>query len=216
MIAKELTDRAGVLLLDPTHVRWVPTELLDYINDGQREITIYRPDASTSVEVLTLADGNTRQTVPADAIRLLDITRNMGITGSTAGSPVMIIDRVILDTQIPDWHSANPQSEILHYTYDPKTPDIFYVYPRPGNSLKVEAILSVPPEEITSTAGNLTISDIYANALLDYIMYRAFSKDSEYADPQKAVGYYKTFMQSLGVKSQVDVAITPTQREGRA
>lgn len=215
MIALSLITKAGVLLLDPTHVRWPDHELLDYINDGQREVVIYRPDASSKVVLIPLSDTNTRQEIPAAALRLLDITRNMGISGTAPGGPVMLIGRDILDTQIPDWHSADPQDEIQHYTYDPKTPDIFYVYPRPGHSLKVEAIVSVPPTDISSTAGALTISDIYANALLDYMLYRAFSKDSEYADPAKAVGYYKTFMQSLGVKSNVDIAMTPQQRESR-
>jgi hypothetical protein len=211
MIALILVNKAGVLLLDPTHVRWTQTELLNYVNDGQREIVIYRPDASSKVQIFPLDDSNTMQRLPTEAIRLLDVTRNLGLTGYTPGSPVMEIDRRILDTQIPDWHSSPPQQAIQHFSYNPKTPDIFYVYPRPANSLKVEIIVSVPPTELSSTSSPLSISDIYANALLDYMLYRAFSKDSEYADPAKAAGYYKTFMQSLGVKTTVDAAMTPHQ-----
>jgi len=216
MIAKEITDRASVLLLDPTQVRWTEEQLIDYLNDGQREVVIHRPDASTRVEVISLTDGSTRQAVPVDAIRLLDVTRNMGTTGSTPGLPIMQIERNILDTQIPDWHSSTPQTKIKHYTYNARTPDVFFVYPRPGNSVKVEVIVSVPPSNVSSSAAQITISAIYANALLDYILYRCFSKDSEYADPNKAVGYYNAFLQSLGTKTQVDVAMVPKQKDVRA
>jgi len=48
------------------------------------------------------------------------------------------------------------------------------------------------------------IDDIYANALMDYMMYRAYQKDSEFANLNRAAVYYQAFTTSLGIKSQAD------------
>jgi len=89
MQAKAILDKAEVLLLDPTNVRWPRNQLLDYLNDGQREVVIYRPDASMEDRVVALVDASTRQTLPANGLRLLDVVRNMGTDGATPGAPLL-------------------------------------------------------------------------------------------------------------------------------
>jgi len=209
MQALEIINQAAILLLDPTNVRWPHSQLLDYLNDGQKEIVIHRPDASIADDIIILDDGNTRQMIPADSIRLLTVVRNMGQDGTTPGLPIMVVSRDILDTQIPDWHLSEPSTQIKHFIYDPKAPKIFYVFPRPAAGVHIEIITSVPPKKILATGEHISISEIYSNALMDYIIYRALSKDAEYADPNKSAGYYNMFLQTLGVKTQVDMAVTP-------
>jgi len=209
MQALSIINQAAILLNDSaSNVRWPKTQLLTYLNDGQREVVIFRPDASVQNSVMMLTAGNTKQSIPADGIRLIDVIRNMG-SGSTAGVPVMVIDRDILDTQIPTWHSDDASSSIKHYTFDPKDPETFYVYPQPAASVHLEIVYSVPPADCDVVGDNISISDIYTNALLDYIMYRAFSKDTEYANPNKAANYYQMFRQSLGLKAQIDMTTDP-------
>ena len=72
-----------------------------------------------------------------------------------------------------------------------------------------DASISLIPLASIKICNKSGFSEIYSNALLDYIMYRALSKDAEYADPNKAMGYYNAFLQTLGVKTQVDIAVTP-------
>jgi len=211
MQASAITNRASILLHDPTNVRWPVTQLLDYLNDGQREIVINRPDASVANETIALVSGSTKQSIPAAGIRLMHVTRNMGSDGSTPGRPIIIVDRDILDTQIPTWHNDDAQDDIKNYVFDPGDPKHFYVYPQAGASAHIELSYSVPPTDCATVGNLIGLSDIYANALLDYVMYRSLSKDTEYADAPKSARYYESFLRSLGIKTQIDVAVDPNQ-----
>lgn len=209
MLASEITTRASTLLHDLTGVRWDKTDnLLLWLNDGQKQVAIHRPDASVFNGPMQLTSGNTKQSLPTAGIRLISVTRNMG-SGSTPGRPVTLVDRDILDAQLPDWHSAEAAAAIKHYVFDIKDPRTFYVYPRPSSAIYVEMSYSILPTECAALTSTIGILAIYSNALLDYIMYRALSADTEYADQPRANQHYNTFLQSLGLKLQVDRAIDP-------
>jgi hypothetical protein len=69
---------------------------------------------------------------------------------------------------------------------------------------------SKQPTDLTSETQVIPIFDIYQGALIDYIMYRACSKDAEYAPGlQLAQGYLTTFVASVQGKSASEVANTP-------
>ena len=58
--------------------------------------------------------------------------------------------------------------------------------------------------------GNVSVPDIYGNALQDYILYRAYTKDSEYAgNAQRAVAHYTAFANSLGIEIKATLAVAP-------
>jgi branched-subunit amino acid ABC-type transport system permease component len=51
---------------------------------------------------------------------------------------------------------------------------------------------------------------VYANCILDYVLYRSYQKDSEFAgNAQRAMMHYQSFANALGVKTQADGATTP-------
>jgi hypothetical protein len=46
--------------------------------------------------------------------------------------------------------------------------------------------------------------------MLDYMLYRAYSKDAEYAaNAQRAVAHFQAFQNALGVKSQTEAVSQP-------
>ena len=94
----DVIDRAEEILQDTSNVRWSQQTLLDYLNDAQREIVLFRPDASTTNESFTLAQ-SAKQSLPSGGLRLLDVYKNI----SPNTNPVTIIERKILDDQIDDW-----------------------------------------------------------------------------------------------------------------
>lgn len=204
-----LISRASTLVQDTTNVRWPTTEFLDWLNDGQREVVLYKPEASVKNTNFALTSGATKHTLPADGILLVDVTRNMG-AGSTPGYPVRITTREVLDAQKPLWHSdTNTVGYVQHYIYDPRDPKTFYVYPKAPATWYVELIYSAAPTDCT-LGGTIQIDDIYANALLDYMLYRAYSKDAEYAaNGGLAVAHYQAFTNALGVKSQGEASRNP-------
>ena len=58
--------------------------------------------------------------------------------------------------------------------------------------------------------GNLGVPDIYGNVVLDYILYRAYSKDSEFAGNQtRAASHYAAFAASLEMEIKATLAVQP-------
>ncbi|MFP4036998.1 MAG: DUF6682 family protein [Desulfobacteraceae bacterium] len=207
-----IIDRAAIVLQDTTGVRWPQTdELLLWLNDGQREVVLRKPEAYAQNEVVELVNG-TKQSVPAAGIQLLDVIRNMGTDGATPGRAITRIDRQILDEQRPDWHTETADTQTKHYMFDTRDPKHFYVYPPqddpPG---QVELVYASAPTDLDSLGSTITLDDVYAGVLLDYILYRAYSKDADLSPsaPQRAVAHYNSFLASLGAKGQIDQAINP-------
>ena len=138
---------------------------------------------------------------------------------------VRVVDRAVLDDQRPSWHTETQTDNIQHYTYDPRIPKEFYVYPPATSSAQLEVIYTDAPgahaltESQLDPANNNTtvilLDDIYLSPITDWILYRAYSKDAEYgANEARAVAAYQAFNAAIGVKTQADAAVTPTT--GRA
>ena len=96
--------KVQTILQDVTGIRWPEAELLGWLNDGQREVVLYKPNAFVTNENLQLVQG-TRQDLPASGVQLIDVVRNMGTSGSAPGRAIRITMREILDAQVPDWHN---------------------------------------------------------------------------------------------------------------
>lgn len=208
LTAGSIVDKAELVLQDTSNVHWTEAELLGWLNDAQRQIVMLRPDASSTVAVITLVAGS-KQSLPSGALRLLEITRNMG-NGSTPGEAVRLVDREALDAHLPTWHTAAQVATAKHYVYDERAPRTFYVYPPSnGTSSSVEAIYSVAPTDVAAVGNAITLDDIYENQLLDWILYRAFSKDAEVGSMEKAMAHFSSFTSALGAKSGTDIAFGP-------
>ena len=52
--AKSIIDKASVQLLDTGNIRWTRTELLGWVNDAQRQITVMSPNATNKVATIQL------------------------------------------------------------------------------------------------------------------------------------------------------------------
>ncbi|CAB4122911.1 hypothetical protein UFOVP33_72 [uncultured Caudovirales phage] len=204
-----ILTKAAKLLQDTTGVRWDNTELLGWLNSGQRETMIYKPNSNVKALAWKLAAG-TRQSLPADAVQLIDVVRNMGTDGNTPGRAIRQTERETLDASFPNWHATSPNAVIKHFMFNPLDPKNFYVYPpQPAaNQGYAEVLYGAVPANATSD-GSITVDDIYETVLLDYILYRAFSKDSEYADQTKADKYQTSFITALTGKARVEAGANP-------
>jgi len=215
--AVDLINKVAVTLLDPTFVRWTQQELLSYLNDAQRQIVMFRPDANT-VNATHTCTASAKQTLPDAALRLVNVIRNKD------GRAITKVDRAILDVQLPTWfETAITADGVKHFVHDPADPKVFYVFPKPTTNNEVEIVYSTSTADIaitnfTSDTQAIKLDDIYANAIMDYMIYRAYQKDSEYANLSRAAAYYQSFFQSIGVKAQMDGAIAANmvaQQPGR-
>lgn len=202
--ASTLISRVSTILQDTDHTRWSEAELLGWLNDAQRELVLLIPSASSVTSSVTLTANSSKHTLPADGNMLIDIVRNMGSGGATPGRAIRLVSRDILDSQRPDWHSEAATGTVQNYVYDPRNPKIFYTYPQaPATPWTVEIIYSAAPTVLTSVSSTVSVDDIYANALVDYVIYRAYSKDAEFAlNGQLAVAHYQAFQTSIMAKTQ--------------
>ena len=206
----DILDRAAIILQDNTNVRFPNSELLKFFNDAQKEVVLHRPDAKMVNTTYACVDGS-KQTLPSAALRLIEIVRNVG------GRAVTQVQKRILDETLPNWHETTAgTNKIEHFVYDPADPKNFYVYPKGASGThSLEIVYSSSPSEITisdfgSDVQVISLDDVYANCILDYVLYRSYQKDSEFAgNAQRAMMHYQSFANALGVKTQADGATTP-------
>lgn len=228
ILASVITGRAAVLLHDVGNDRWSEAEHLAAANDGQKEICIIKPDAFVKTVSYQLSAG-TKQNIPDGTssyqdpdsatieagIELLDIVRNMGTDGETAGNVVTLVDMEQLDMALPGWHSVTASATVQHYMFRESNPKVFYVYPKqPSTSMGwIEIIMSALPSNIAAVDNAITLDDIYFNPLVDYVMYRAYSRDADFAEnAELAQKYYSQFLRSLMTKEQREKADDPNDQ----
>jgi hypothetical protein len=212
--AQSILNKAAIQLVDIPGVRWTRAELLSWLNDGMRQIVSIQPSAS-STTVSKLLVAGTRQTLPTDGWLLLAIYRNMGTNGSTPGRAIRLISREVIDSFNPNWNTDTAKAEVRNYIYTNQDQTAFYVYPPNTGTQYIELNYSAQPADLTSETQAIPIFDIFQSALLDYIMYRACSKDAEYAPGlQLASGYLATFTAAIQAKTESEVTNDPTQALG--
>ena len=213
---QSVIDRAQTVLQDTTGVRWpVVAELVLWLNDAQREVALLKPDASAVNATVTLATG-TKQAIPSAGNRLLGVVRNMSAaSGGTGKRAVRLVDRAVLDSQTPDWHdptvtgSAAHTAVVKHFIYDETNPRNFYVYPGVAGNSYLEIVYSSNPATVAQS-GNLSIPDIFANAIMNYVLYMAYMKDAEFAgNAQRAGTHFQMFTASVTGKAQIDAISNP-------
>jgi hypothetical protein len=215
----DLISRARTILQDTTSVRWALSELQWWLNDGYRETLIFRPDSNTLTGEFTCVAGP-RQVLASTfsaASRLISVVRNTATTSNKYG--VRLVDKRVLDDQRKGWYTETPTVSIEEYVFDARQPREFMVYPPATTAARLEVVYAQVPSPHTLTAEQLgssetteviRIDDTFANALLDYMLFRAYTKDSEQqGNAARAVAHYQAFQNSLGVSAQVNAASQP-------
>lgn len=198
ILASALIAQAHTIQEDAAATRWPDAEHLDWLNAGSREIAILALDANTVIGNLSLVAG-TKQSLPTGALSLKRLVRNMGVGGATPGLAINPATHRELDAVLPNWHAATATLVVKNYVYDPMEPLTFYVYPPMSGATVVEAAYPALPSTVGSVGTAISLSDRYANALLDYMLYRGFLKDSDIAGMAGRAAFHRqAFDTALG------------------
>jgi hypothetical protein len=210
-----LLSRAAIILQDTTNVRWPLAELLGWLNDGQREVARVKPNSNVKTVPVQLVAG-AKQQLPVDGVALVDLARNLGSDGNTPGRSIRKVDRRILDAQVPYWSAMTPTSEVVHYCYTNTDPKIFYVYPpQPATGSYAEMQYLSAPIDITDQTSTITLDDIYAAPILDYILYRAYQKDADYSQNEGlSQVHWQAFNSALAGKLQAEAMSGVADKQG--
>lgn len=243
LTVRELLYSVSGQLLDanPQFIRWAEAELVRWLNEAQVVIAKYLPHACARVDAIRLAPGTKQsiESIPAASVvpgdgstasqvygnALLHIGRSMGDNGLKPGPVVRIVDRDVLDASNPNWHYATARVPVREYTFDPRTPKIFYVSPPVPTTTAhwIEAsYLANPPAVAVPGAGaslyawsggnttRIGIDDKYADDIFNYVMARALMKDAE---SQSAAGlsnsYVSLFTASINAQATAMLGVNP-------
>jgi hypothetical protein len=208
LTVQNIIDRCARLLYDPTNIKWSRSELLDYLNGGQRAIAVAAPTTLATVGVMQCVSGS-RQTIPSGGWLLLDVIRNM-TGGTTPGRSIRVISRRLLESYDPDWQTGTKSATVQSYWFDLQDQTSFFVYPPNTGTGYVEINYSAQPNTLTSEAQTITVPDVVDSALINYVMFRACSKAAEFSPgAQAAAAYLTTFNEMMGAKLNSEQANNP-------
>ncbi|CAN7305485.1 hypothetical protein LJR231_001571 [Phyllobacterium sp. LjRoot231] len=229
---RKIMELANIILNDRDNVRWTLPEITRWINEAVRAIVLAKPSASSTSTAVQMKAG-TLQYLPATTqegatpLALTRLVRNLK-DGSTSRQGTRIItatSRVLLDAQDPNWHDATrtlPKKEVRQYVYDEATPLEFYVYPGNDGTGWVEAVFSFLPTELVATGVvtdiasydvDIGLPEPYSVPILDYVLFRCFSKDDLGQGPGRSAAHYQQFASAVGLKIQVEGATSPNTRK---
>ncbi len=176
-----IIERVGSLLQDTGHIRWTLVDLTDYINEAQSAVVKKVPSANVTTAALTLIAG-TQQSLPADGVILQKVVRNFA--GGSPGAFIRQVDMEVQEATNPDWHTATATVTVEEYMYNPIDPYVFWVSPpQTGTPTIIQIKYAAIPATI-NPGDNLTVGDEYVNAVMEYMLHRAYSREAEYAGPE--------------------------------
>ena len=234
--AKTILESAAVILSDAGGNRWPWPELLGWLSGALREIAIIKPSATADVIEVQMQRG-TKQRVPAGYHQMLDATRNLltsacSPTGRSGGQAITTVTRDEIDAAIPGWHNPAvlPYAKAVHHVVDADAdPMTFYVVPGNDGTGLIEITASVMPAALPIPANpdliesyaniNIPMPNAYEEAVLNFVIYRALSKDSMVAGAAaRASAHLALFQQTLGIKQEREDTQNvnrPTHRHSR-
>ena len=206
----EVISTARIILQDPNKVRWTDAELVAWLNAALRDVSTLRPDLTAQYREILLVDGYL-QALPADCTRIMDMVHNT----DPAMTAVIPVSRRVLDLQFPTWASGALNALTKHIIYDERVPRQFMVLPPAIAGNKLFALCGVNTTPVTLVNGAVSetsfvdLPERLMNALIDYVLFRAFSKDAEDANyVERAKAHYDLFKSALAADAEISKAAT--------
>ncbi|MGL6006974.1 phage adaptor protein [Aeromonas sobria] len=206
MLVSEILNRASTELTDTPRISWGLEDLISYYNSAISAIASARPDIFIKTQPFACAAG-TRQTAPAGTIKLIDIERN-----TLNGKSIRYVSRADLESLIPSWASSTGGEEAELYIHEPTNISAFWLYPGVKAGMSVELVLSILPTPVTraevESGVSVQVDDRYITPCLDWIIYRAFMRDSEVtANASRGQLHLQSFSQALSVSTETDATM---------
>lgn len=212
MKASDVILSVAQTMNDVAYKRFTLEAHYEFLTEGLLQCVFIQPRANATIIPFKLAAGNTLQNLPDDAVALIDIVRNLGADGLTAGDPILVADRQSLDGSDPHWHSSAGQGSIVNYVYDDRSPNTFYVYPfvPSGQTSYVEMIYAPIPTTVSALTQDLDIQSQYRVALVNYQLHKCFGLNvSSDSDAQKSQQYLGVFYSMLGERDKAQALLSP-------
>ncbi|UJZ96343.1 hypothetical protein IHC87_17395 [Photobacterium damselae subsp. damselae] len=183
MIVNDIVTRVAKELIDTHMVRWQREDLIAYLADGVSAIAAKRP-ALFSHRVVSLMVDHSPVRLPDDAFLLLSVD-------SVDGAAVQYVLMDKLNQINPYWRQekgipscwTRHDNEVLN----------FWLYPNPIDPVSLSFQYAKTPV-ITVDTERVELPTLFFGALVDFMLYRAFSRDSENpSEAAKAQFHFQSF-----------------------
>jgi hypothetical protein len=207
LIAIDLFRACAIELSDRDFVRWTKTDLGEYLTDAIAVTAALKPTLFTTFTPLQLAPGPV-QAVPGEYTELVDILYNLNPDG-THGEPVnkgsFTAARALGRTScapvdgvgyVVRSYTVHPEND-TYFIVDPPVPQ---TPPCPFVWALVQRAPNVIMAETDAVVMANTTPETYRSVLLEWMLYRAFARDTESSDSfNRSQAHYKAFYQFLGL-----------------
>ena len=208
------------------NLRYSDADMLSFCNAGQREIVTLIPEANT-IEVITAinTDNQMRHTLPADGIKFIKVSSNQDVTNTVRGPMIRRMDIDALEgafefwgmmpirewPRVPNFSDIHTEVYYEHFAHDPREPTIYYLYPpNEAPNFSINLVYSQLPADATLLSDTFALDDQYQNAMVEYVLYRALSRDGRYGPGTSArKELLNNFRQVLGLEVQQAERVGP-------
>jgi hypothetical protein len=217
--AQTVIDEVRAIIHDEAVTyRWSDAELIRYINAGARQTVTLVPEANT-IETIedTLTSRVARQAIPAGGIKFLKASRNYADDGTTPQGVIRYVEKDALDTFDPDWEYVTTKADganfFEHYCVDSRESTIYFLYPPPvADNKRLAVTYSAIPTAITVVGDTIPLADEYLNALIQYTVYRALTKESRDTLPSAfRQELWQNYLLTLGLQRKAEETVDPRQ-----
>jgi len=206
MTPSEVIDEVRRIIQDTrTTYRYSDAVLLGFVNQTLKRMVALRPDLFTVVDTVSTTADTPVQSLPADAMRLVDVFQVSG------GNVVEEVTRSVLNKTAPNWMAATSGTPV-NFMRHVRTPTKFFLYPPPASGTQLLVEYAKTPDDYGFN-DTIDLSESYFPSLVDGTVFLAESIDNEHVNSGRAELFYKTFVQSLGASLQLRV-LTDTDEAG--
>jgi Family of unknown function (DUF6682) len=191
-----LVSEVTALLHDAGNIRWSVADIISWLNAGALAVVRRVPAAYPKTADASLVAG-TLQSIPSDGIALIRAVHNVSSGGAALAAPRRVSQQM-MDTEDPNWHAANTDAIVRACMHDAEVPKAFWVSPpQPSTGTGTLRVQYSAEPPIAVSGGTIPIDKIYDNALINYALFRAFDRDAEDGDDDRAKRAFSAFEASL-------------------
>ena len=190
-LTDSITVARGVLQdTDSTNYRYSSADLLLYANDALDAMTLLAPHLFyTDGDVTCIADSALQTISFDDALSLVKVRRIKN------GNAVVQADPETLDAFDSSWQEATSAAAVNWFPVA-NDPMRFMVYPPATTGQILEVVYVRIPSEYALT-DDTGLPTTYKDAVADYIVYRAESRDDEHVNSNRAAQFLASFQQKV-------------------
>lgn len=205
ILASTILDSVATTLLDGAQRTWSEDEKLAYLNQALQATAGAKPTDFYVVQLAWTLAAGVEQTIPDDGVVLIDITRNaIGLKRI-----VTQVDKDLLAESARFWPAATQVPGVEHYTFDPRNPRRFTVFPPNNGAGQIEMVYGAVPPQVNYVQETIDVSPVYAPPLIQYVLSRCWAKNSKRQDLSKSAACIQQWGAMLGLKSTAILAATP-------